>query len=347
MQRYIGIDVHRESSTICGLSASGKRIRRDVVETRAPELIEYFRQLSGTTHVCIEETEWSEWLVEILAAHVETIVSVPGERPRGSKNDDIDAFGLAERLRTGQVRKAVYKNPKSFARLRELARVYVKLVGDVVRTKNRLRSLFRRRGVACAAEEIYDPETRRECLELLPVSMRPAVELLGLELDCLKPLRLEAQAAMVQESHRFPISRILETAPGLARVRVAQILPIVITPHRFRTKRQFWSYCGLGIRSVSSSDWAQTPDGRWVRAPVNRTRGLNRKSNRVLKNVFQGAAHTVVCKHCQPLYDAYERTLAAGTKPNLARLTLARKIAAITLALWKNQERFDPERMTS
>jgi hypothetical protein len=128
---------------------------------------------------------------------------------------------------------------------------------------------------------------------------------------------------------------------------VAQILPIVITPHRFRTKRQFWSYCGLGIRSESSSDWAQTPDGCWVRAPVNRTRGLNRKSNHVLKDIFRGAAHTVVSTQCQPLYDTYERTLAAGTKPNLARLTLARKIAAITLALWKNQERFDPARIAA
>lgn len=345
MQRYIGIDVHRDTCSICVLSASGKPSRRDVVETRAPALVEYFRQLPGAAHVCIEETEWSEWLVEILAAHVERIVSVPGERPRGSKNDDIDAYALAERLRTGQVRKAIYKNPKSFARLRELARVHTKLVGDVVRTKNRLRSLFRRRGVACAAEEIYDPETRHACIELLPVSMRSAVELLGLELDCLEPLRRRAQAAMVQESHRFPISRVLETAPGLAQIRVAQILPIVITPHRFRTKRQFWSYCGLGIVSESSSDWVQTPAGQWVRAPVNRTRGLNPRSNRVLKNVFQGAAHTVVSTRCQPLYDAYQRTLAGGTKPNLARLTLARRIAAITLALWKNQERFDPQRL--
>jgi len=30
----------------------------------------------------------------------------------------------------------------------------------------------------------------------------------------------------------------------------------------------------------------------------------------------------------------------------LARLTLARKIAAITLAVWKKGERFDPEKLT-
>ncbi len=34
-----------------------------------------------------------------------------------------------------------------------------------------------------------------------------------------------------------------------------------MTPHRFRTKRQFWSYCGLGIVTRSSSLVAALLDG--------------------------------------------------------------------------------------
>ncbi len=45
-----------------------------------------------------------------------------------------------------------------------------------------------------------------------------------------------------------------------------------------------------------------------------------------------------------PLYLDYERLTQAGTKPPLARLTLARRIAAIILAMWKNQEVYDPAR---
>src|ERR1700694_5844220 len=37
--------------------------------------------------------------------------------------------------------------------------------------------------------------------------------------------------------------------------------------------------------------------------------------------------------------------LAKGMKPEMARLTLARKIAAITLTLWKKEERFDIEQL--
>jgi hypothetical protein len=34
--------------------------------------------------------------------------------------------------------------------------------------------------------------------------------------------------------------------------------------------------------------------------------------------------------------------IAAGMKPTLARITIARKIAAAVLAMWKNKEEYDP-----
>lgn len=47
-----------------------------------------------------------------------------------------------------------------------------------------------------------------------------------------------------------------------------------------------------------------------------------------------------------PLKLAYDRTTAAGTKPNLARLTMARRIAGAVLAMWKNQEEYKPTKQT-
>ena len=45
-----------------------------------------------------------------------------------------------------------------------------------------------------------------------------------------------------------------------------------------------------------------------------------------------------------PAYDDYLRLLDAGTKPNLAKLTLARKIAAAVLRMWKDEEVYRPNR---
>jgi hypothetical protein len=38
-------------------------------------------------------------------------------------------------------------------------------------------------------------------------------------------------------------------------VRVAQLIAAVVTPHRFRSKRQFCSYCGLAVVTRSSADY--------------------------------------------------------------------------------------------
>jgi hypothetical protein len=81
--------------------------------------------------------------------------------------------------------------------------------------------------------------------------------------------------------------------------------------------------------------------GKWVRRVMPQTRGLNRNRQATLKNVFKGAAKTVLTQPEHPLKLAYDRALAAGTKPNLAQLTLARRIAGAVLAMWKNKEKYD------
>jgi hypothetical protein len=95
----------------------------------------------------------------------------------------------------------------------------------------------------------------------------------------------------------------LETAPGFGAIRSARLVPIAVTPHRFRTKRQFWSYCGLGMVRRSSSDWFLTPDRGWIRAPIQQTRGLSRQYNHLLKDIFKGAATTVIAQQNKdPIY---------------------------------------------
>ncbi len=339
MQRYLGIDVHSESSTIYVMSAAGKKVRQDVVETNGQALIGHLAQIPGQLHVCLEEGEWSAWLHEILEPHVAELVVEQPQSKAGSKSDAIDARDLAEHLRTGQIETEVYKAPRRFTRLRELARTYDMLTEDAGRAKNRLRSAYRRRAVGYPGHGLA---AQSEALPELPAWMRQSVEALGIELASIEELRGEIEEAMIAESRRHPISRILRTAPGMGPIRVAQLIPIVITPHRFRTKRQFWAYCGFGLVTRTSADWVKV--GRqWVRVPVQQTRGLNRDCNRRLKRIFKGAAMTVIRFKMKPLWTNYVRLTENGTRPNLARLTVARKLAATVLAMWKKKERYHPK----
>lgn len=51
MERYLGVDVHVESCSFCVLDASGKVVRRDVVETNGQALIACLKQLAGLFHL--------------------------------------------------------------------------------------------------------------------------------------------------------------------------------------------------------------------------------------------------------------------------------------------------------
>ena len=75
------------------------------------------------------------------------------------------------------------------------------------------------------------------------------------------------------------------------------------------------------------------------------TRGLNRNHNPLLKSVFKGAATAATLKP-GPLRDYYEASLARGVKDDLAKVIPARKIAAVTLRLWKKGELWDPKKLT-
>jgi hypothetical protein len=65
---------------------------------------------------------------------------------------------------------------------------------------------------------------------------------------------------------------------------------LIQTPNRFRTKRQLWTYSGLGLETRDSGEY------HYVKGQVRRRkeqkfiRGLNRDYNHDLKGLFKGAA---------------------------------------------------------
>lgn len=347
MDRYIGLDVHATSTTAAMVGSRGKKLGSTVLETNGRVLVEHMKGLNGRLHVCLEEGAQAGWVYEILSPHVAEVVVARVKRSRGPKSDKLDAFGLAKMLQRGAVDVPVFKEEGQYGALRQLVKVHLAAVADTVRAQNRVKGLFRSRGVPVAGKSVYSQEGRASWVAKLPAKSRTAAELLYAQYDATREMRDEAERELVAESRRHPICRVLETCPGLGTVRVARLVAMVVTPHRFRTRSQFWAYCGLAIVMRSSSDWVQAPDGRWVKADLHRTRGLNKNHNRILKTVFKGAATTVINQRRDTVFaQDYRRQLDAGTKPNLAKLTVARRIAATSLAMWKHEEVYDPDRST-
>jgi transposase len=345
MERYIGLDVHAESCTLVVVSGTGRRLRQEVVETNGAALKQALRAIPGPKRVCLEEGAQSAWLYELLRGEAEdVVVTLPAKRS-GPKDDARDAAALAESLRSGSNLRRVYKSVGPYSELRAAVRSYEMLRSDVRRAKSRLKALFLSRGLQPPGGEAFHEQKHEAWVARLPKEHRRSAEVILAELQTLEMLWGQAEERLHEASKQHRVVKLLATAPAIGPIRSAQIVATVVTPQRFRTKRQFWAYCGLGIVTRSSADWVKDRSGRWVRAQTQQTLGLNRNRSGTLKEVFKGAAHLVATRMTShPLHADYLRLLERGLKPNLAKVTMARRISAAVLAMWKHEEAYDPKK---
>jgi transposase len=348
--KYIGLDVHKEATAIAVLNGSGKLVMESIIETKASTILQFIQGLRGELHVTLEEGTWATWLYDLLKPRVHEVVVCNPRRnallKEGNKSDKVDARKLADLLRTGMLR-SVYHGENGLRTLRELARSYQTLCKDLTRVMNRLKALFRGWGIACGGRQVYDPRYREEWLNKIPqAGVRRRAELFYQHLDGLQVLRRQVRGEFLAESRKQKAAKLLRQIPCIGPIRTAQLIAWMQTPHRFRSKRQLWTYSGLGVTTHDSAQYCYV-DGKLRRSKKpQQLRGLNQNHNHEMKEIFKSAAMSASCG-AGPFRDFYDALLAKGMKPEIARLTLARKIAAITLTLWKKGERFDAEELNT
>lgn len=342
--KYIGIDVHQATSVFAIRDCQGNLLGESILKTEPTTIVDFLKGQRGTVRVTFEEGTYANWLYDVIKPYVSKVIVCDPRKNKldENKTDRMDARKLAELLRLNAL-SAVYHGEQSSQTLKEYARSYLSLQQDSTRIINRLKAIYRGRGIGCRGTAIYRPKNREEWLDKLKdKGAQCRAERLLKQLEFLGKLRLEAQRDMVRESCKQKDYKILKGIPGLGLIRIALILAFVITPHRFRNKRQFWTYIGFSVVRRGSSEY-EIIEGelkRKKRKPL--PRGLNNNYNHVLKNVFKGAALTAAYRG--QFKKLFEQRVANGAVENLALLTMARKIAAITLAIWKKGERFDIKR---
>lgn len=347
--KYIGLDVHKETISIAVLNSAGKLVMESVLETKSATILQFIQGLRGDLQVTFEEGTWAAWLYALLQPHVTKIVVCNPRRnallKEGNKSDRIDAGKLAELLRAGLL-SAVYHGETGIGTLKELCRSYLTISKDLTRVMNRLKALYRSWAIPCAGTSVYAPRHRSEWLnKITEAGVRRRAELFYQQLDVLQALRQEARRDLLAESRKHGATKLLRQIPYIGPIRAALLIALIQTPHRFRTKRQLWAYSGLALETRSSAQY------RYVEGQLQRTkkpvslRGLNDNHNHDLKDIFKSAATKASSSGTGPFHDFYEALLAKEMRPSMARLTLARKIAAITLIIWKKGARFDAQQL--
>jgi transposase len=254
-EKYVGLDVHKATIVIAVLNAVGQVVMQTVIATDAQMLREFFKGLSGTVAVALEEGTQAAWLYALLRPLVKEVVVCNPRHNKllevGNKGDQIDAEKLAHLLRLGAL-KTVYKGNQEQRRLKDLARTYQNLVSDSTRAMNRIKAIYRGRGINCDGHNIYKTEQRQDWLAKLPEEgARFRCQMLFEQLEKLQELRRKAKQELLKQGKRQPEYALLCSLPGIGPLRATVLLAFVGTPQRFRTKQQFWPYCGLPITKSS------------------------------------------------------------------------------------------------
>jgi transposase len=346
--KYIGLDVHQATISVAVRDGTGQLVMEAILETKAETILQFIHGLRGSLHVTLEEGTCAAWLHDLLKPHVAKVVVCDPRKnasmKAGNKNDRIDARKLADLLRSGLL-SAVYHGEHGVRTLRELARSYLTLTRDTTRVMNRLKALYRSWAIPCAGQRVYAPLYRSEWLgKITEAGVHRRAEIYYQQLDALRWLREQVRRDLMTEGRKHSAMKLLRQIPSIGPIRAALLIALMQTPHRFRTKRQLWAYCGLALKTSTSGEY------RIVEGQLKRSkkflaiRGLNANHNHDLKNIFKGAA-TRAAAVPGPFQEFHAGLVARGMKPTMARLTLARKIAAITLIVWKKGVGFDAEHL--
>jgi transposase len=296
--------------------------------------------------VTLEEGTCAAWLHDLLKPHVtQVLVCDPRKNAlikAGNKSDRIDAGKLADLLYLNKL-NPVYHGDTGIRALQEAARSYLALTRDTTRVMNRLKALYRSWAIPCAGQRVYAPRYRSEWLaKLTEAGVHRRAEIYYRQLDALRSLREQVRRDLLAEGRKHSAMSLLRQVPSIGPIRAVLLIALMQTPHRFRTKRQLWAYCGLALKTSTSGEY-RIVEGRLKRSKkFLAIRGLNANHNHDLKNIFKGAA-TRAAAVPGPFQEFHAGLVARGMKPTMARLTLARKIAAITLLVWKKGVRFDAE----
>lgn len=323
---FVGIDAHMENCSIKAINMQGKAVLKVDVSTDKRQLQKALGNLPGPCWVMLESTFIAAFVKECIEHTVARVIVCDTRENRlisqsENKGDQVDAARLARLLRMGEF-KEVYV-PKGIHRDRlEVLRLYGKLQGDVARTKNRLKGKFREHGINTKGSKVYGPKRGSYIDQITRPAIKSALLVIYNKLDNDKTARsdvLKQLVNLVKDTREY---KVLITLPGVGKIRGATLAAILCDGSRFDTKRQLWSYAGLGI----SSRWSGSPDRAQIRG--------SKTGNRLLKYTALSAAGNAI-QGDNRFSRHYNKMLDDGVKASNAKRTVARQILATALVMLK------------
>jgi transposase len=331
---FIGFDLGKVSSQVCILTEDGELIERRIKTDR--EHISELLDRRPLARILIESGTESEWVARHLEALGHEVVvadpnfaSMYATRSRKVKTDKRDARTLAEACRLGAYRPAHRTSDKQ-----RHVRAQLGVREAMVRTRSRyislISTLLRRDGLRIHNSG-YSPTFLKRLAQLeLPEALRTEIAPLMLLLQSLNEQIKQADQQLAALAEGDAVLARLRTVPGVGAVTATSFVSTLDDAARFAGAKEARAYLGLVPSERSSGERQQR--GHISKAGPGRAR-----------HMLVEAAWTILRRRSPTnaaLHD-WAAAIAARRGSRVAVVALARKLAGILYAMWRDGASFE------
>jgi transposase len=310
-----------ERAVLAGLS----QLQRRLGPHSAPARVAFEACREGW-HVAERLTAWGHEPVMVDTTRVKQL----GIGQHGRKNDRIDAEVLATALVSGRIPQAHILSPARQKLRLELA-VRRSLVATRAQYVTSIRGIVRARGGRIPGCRTYDflDKVREVALD---EPAQQLIEPLRASLEVLRRQIAEMDLRIEELCEEEPIIRRLMTVPCVSSVVAAAFVSVIDEAGRFRNAHQVESYLGL----VPSED---TSGGR------RRLGAISKAGNPYLRSLLVQASWTLLRKKDGDPLTRWARQIARRRGARIAVVALARRLAGVLWAIWRDGTVYDPQRV--
>jgi len=331
---YGAIDLHTRKTLIRIVDAEGRVVLDRTITTTRDGLVGVFGA-PLRMRVLLETGTESEWVAQTIegCGH-EVVVADPnyalmyGVHVRAVKTDRRDVAALAEACRLG-IYRAAHRVSAAQRQVRRQLRVRDQLIRMRTQAINLLRAQLRQAGYRLPSGASPNAATRCRRLALSPelcVDLAPVLTLL----DALAPLIKARDQEAETQAAADPVVRQLMTAPGVGPIVGLTYRAVLDDVARFRDASSSTAFLGLVPREDSSG--------------TRHRKGAITKRGPTTRRVLLIQAAWTIWRQRQgrAALHAWVERLAARRGRRIAVVALARRLARILYAMWRDRCDYRP-----
>ncbi len=222
MGQYVGIDLHRRSTTIVRMAEDGEVLGTERFVSQPFELAQAMAAAGPEPEVVLESTYgwyWAADVLEDLGAHVHLAHALGNNwGTRRVKNDVRDAQDLAAMLALGRLAEG-WIAPPEIRELRELVRYRYSLIRHRTSAKAQIHGVMAKNGILPVVGELWGPTGQAQLDRLeLPEAYAMRLDSLRNLLDVYEAAIAELDTHIHAELKAEPGYQAVMTLPGVGKV---------------------------------------------------------------------------------------------------------------------------------